>query len=339
MSKPKPQFVGVDDGHYSIKVVREDGKCFAIPSRARVGRHIINWQSKADDSGFYETQEGNVYTVSSDLTDPSDTRFSDYPKSELNRVLVYHALNTAELGGQDVVITTGLPINSYYLAEGRRNDALIQAKRANLRRSVSRGEMPVAHIVENLVTTEAISAYFDQLMDIDGNPSKNYDEMMGATVGVIDIGGKTSDSAVVMPGGQQVDTNRSGSSDIGVLRLNDYVKSRLVEKFELDTLPPKFVESAIRHGKVKLFGSDKDVSNLVAAEKLKVVEEVMSTVRHRIGSGADLDFVLFVGGGAVVLEKELKAIYPHGRVVEDPLFANARGMFKIAKYVSGVAEE
>lgn len=331
----KPLYVGVDDGHYAIKIITETGAMFSIPSRARSGRHLISWQDQEENDSFYQTEEGNSYTVNANLQNHEDTRFKEFPKSALNLVLVHHALQQAGFGGKDVVITTGLPVSYYYLANGRKDDALIAAKVANLRKTVTCGSKPVANIIKNMVATEAIAAYFDQLMDMDGSPSDDYEKLGESMVGVIDIGGKTTDCAVVYPGGEQVDPDRSGSSDTGVLLLNDAVESRLRTSYDLDNIPPRMIEDAIRKGVVGIAGEKMDVREMVTLEKERLAEQIMSGVRTKIGSGKDLDSVLFVGGGAIVMRDQLSKHFPHSRFPAHPEYANARGMFKIAKYVFG----
>jgi len=327
----KPRFVGVDDGHYSIKVIGDNGEMITVPSRGLQGRHIIS--TGEDDGSFYLT-EGTSYTVNEYLQNAEDTRFSDYPRSNLNRVLVHHALRLAGYGGKDVSIATGLPVSYYYLNSGEKNDPLISSKVQSLAKAVESGK-PTAKIVSNIVTTEAIAAYFDQLMDMEGQPSADHDELSEAMVGVIDVGGKTTDCAVVYPGGMAVDSARSGSNDNGVLKLNSAVESKLRTTFDLDNVVPRMVESAIRHGKVKIAGEEKDVSAMVNEEKQKLADAIMAGVRTKIGNGKDLDFILFVGGGAIVLRDQLAKHYPHARFPDRPEFANARGMYKIAKYIFG----
>lgn len=327
----KPRFVGVDDGHYSIKLIGDNGEMITIPSRALQGRHII--QMGEDDGSFYST-EGTSYTVNEHLQNAEDTRFNDYPRSNLNRVLVHHALRLAGYGGKDVSIATGLPVSYYYLNSGEKNEVLINSKVLSLAKAVESAK-PTAKIVSNIVTTEAIAAYFDQLMDMDGHPSADHEELADAMVGVIDVGGKTTDCAVVHPGGTAVDSARSGSNDNGVLKLNSAVESKLRTEFDLDNVIPRMIESAIRHGKVKISGEEKDVSAMVNEEKQKLADAIMAGVRTKIGSGKDLDFILFVGGGAIVLRDQLAAHFPHARFPDRPEFANARGMYKIAKYIFG----
>jgi len=58
-------------------------------------------------------------------------------------------------------------------------------------------------------------------------------------------------------------------------------------------------------------------------------------VRAKIGSGMDLDFILLVGGGTIVLREQLTRHFPNCRIPEHAEYANAMGMLKIAKYVIG----
>lgn len=336
MNTKKAEFVGVDDGHYAVKVVNEKGQCFSIPSRARSGKHLIAWQAGDDtDGGIYTTpDEGLTFTVHAHLNECDDTRFRDYPRSPLNRVLVHHALRKAGFANKPVSIATGLPVSYYYIG-GVKNDELIDAKVANLRRSVICESGPCAQIVDNIVTTEAIAAYFDQIIEMDGSASPAYEEVKSASVGVIDVGGKTTDCAVILPGGAHVDTGRSGSSDVGVLKLNDSVDAALRTKYGFDNVPPRLVESAIANGMIKIYGKEESVKGIVQDAKEALAEAVMNNVRAKIGSGKDLDWVLFVGGGSIVLREQLAKHFPHCRFPDRPEFANARGMLKIAKYIFG----
>jgi len=221
-------FVGVDDGHYSVKIVTDKG-CFSFPSRAKQGRHVIN--TKEQNAGMYETEEGRTYTVNGSITDPQETRFDEYPSSQLNRVLVHHGLVKAGLAGKKVVLATGLPFDSYYI-KGERNTPLISKKTQNLSKSVTADGVDMATVAHNMVTTEGIAAYMDQLMDMRGTPTAECKRLMSSTVGVIDIGGHTTDVAVMLPqdidsdGGVVVDVARSGSVKIGLLMLNDMLTKK-----------------------------------------------------------------------------------------------------------------
>lgn len=329
-------FIGVDDGHYAIKIVAETGETFSVPSRGANGKHLITLRNE-DDGVLYDTEEGSTFTISEHLPKFEDTRFADFPRSQLNRALVHDALRRAGFGGRNVRITTGLPVSYYYLPNGEPNQPLIDGKVANLRKRVTCGDAPMAHIIENTVTTEAVASFVDQLMDLEGKPSSDYAALSEMPVGVIDVGGKTTDCAVILPG-MMVDSSRSGSNDVGVLSLQEAVSSKVRAHLSLDTaLPAPAIEKALRTGMVRLYGKEQSVQQIVDEEKERLAEQIMSAVRTKVGTGVDLDHVLFVGGGAIVLRDQLLRHFPHARVPDQPEFANARGMLKFAKFVVGGA--
>lgn len=338
-STKRPVFVGLDDGHYAIKGVREDGSTFSVLSRATLGRQMITIGGGADDAGLYTTEEGKTFTVSDHLTKPEDTRFNDYPKSELNRVLIHHALLAGGFGGTDVNIVTGLPFNHFYMLDGQPNQVLINAKNDNVKKGVFSNVKTLANIVSANVSTEAIAAYIDLLMDIDGNETADYEEIVQSKVGVIDIGGKTTDSAVIFPGGGSVDIERSGSANVGVLMLSAAVGSRLSAHFDIENMTPRMIDEAIKTGEIKIAGEKFPCADIVNAEKEKLTENIMTHVRSTIRKGDDLDLIIFVGGGAIVLKEQLANKFKQARFPEAPEFANARGMLKIAKYVNETASE
>jgi plasmid segregation protein ParM len=332
----KATYIGVDDGHYGVKVVDEHGGMWTIASRAVSGKQLFSWQGGQGgddiDGSIYTADEGAVFTVSEHLTKHDDTRYRDYPVSAHNRALVHHALRKAGYAGKRVSIATGLPVSYYYLG-GNQNDVLIAAKMANLQKGMRCDRGDCAKIVENVVTSEAIAAYFDQIIQMDGSPSAVFEEFIQHSVGVIDVGGKTTDCAVVLPGGRNVDTDRSGSSDVGVLKLNDVVEARLRTQFEFDNVPTTLVERAIRTGVVRVAGKDESIKDFIDSAKETLAEAIMGNVRAKIGTGKDLSEVLFVGGGSIVMRDQITKYFPHARFPEHPEYANARGMLKIAKYV------
>ena len=116
----KMVFVGIDDGHDSIKLTLESGKSFIIPARVSLGQHMLcaiaedqekDHMYKIDDNDFsvidFNTQAAINYI---------DTRTQDYPYSKHNIALIYHALHKAGITGP-VSIMTGLPVERFYRLE------------------------------------------------------------------------------------------------------------------------------------------------------------------------------------------------------------------------------
>jgi plasmid segregation protein ParM len=324
--------VGVDDGHFGIKVFSEFGETY-VPSRVAAGAHIISLADGGDDN-LYEA--GNQsYTVSDTL--PSiDTRFADYGTSDINRVLIHHALIKAGLGGRNVRIVTGLPVADFFVAN-KPNQEFIARKVASLAEGSVSNKNPDIHcsrIVGNAVQPEAIAAFYDLLIDHEGKVNKDIQELIReGSIGIIDIGGKTTDCAVVINQGKSIDPARSGTSNIGALSLNKAVEQRLKSDYKLDQLSQVQVEKAVMTGTFRVFGKDNDCQGIVDSEKSALAEQIIVDTKRKMRDGADLEKVFFVGGGSLLLRKQLEDMYPHAVFVENPQFSNARGMWKIARYV------
>lgn len=328
-----PAYIGVDDGHSEIKLFDENGKCLTFPSRIKTSHEVISGIGESS-LGLYTTDEGNKFTVSTHLTTADDTRFDGYATSEMNRVLVHHALLKAGYGGQDVIVATGLPVRHTYFANGQKNTELVESKSKNIAKGVKSGSTGMANIVKNTVETEAIAAYIDQIVNMNGTPTSKMTEFENEYVGVIDVGGRTTDCIVVYPGGNGIDASRSGSEDAGFLKVHEAVGARLKQQFGLDKLPDSKVDTAIRTGKLMITGQEHDVSAIVNEEKRVLAQEIAAFVRTRIGNGRDLNVLLLVGGGALAMREQLLEMFPHATIPEQPEYANARGMMKMAKYIS-----
>lgn len=339
MSEKKDQkgirYAGVDDGHFGIKLVTDDGQKIYVPSRVSNGAQVISIGEGADDN-MYDAG-GQSYTVSEELP-PIDTRFGDYGLSDINRVLVNHALIKAGLGGQDVRIVTGLPVSDYYVGNAQNTDFIDRKVKSLVENKVVNRNPAIkcAKIAAHSVVSEAIAAFFDLLINSDGSVNGTIKAMIAdGPIGIVDIGGKTTDSAVIINGGKGVDASRSGTAKLGALSLNDSLDVRLKHQFSLDSLTPARVERAVMTGKLRIFKEEQDVSALVNEEKHSLAVQIISEIKRKFRDAADLECVFFVGGGSLLLKDQLANLYPHAQVVDDPQFANARGMLKIAKYIKG----
>lgn len=325
--------VGCDDGHFGIKLCLPDFSQLYIPSRIAAGA-VISLDDA--DANCYEAS-GQTYTVSNALQS-IDTRFPDYPLSDVNRVLVNHALIKAGLGGKSIKLVTGLPVQDYYIG-GQRNDTFIERKRKSLTDGVvtNRNEaVMLPRIVAHQVISEGIAAFYDLLVGKDGNVNGVvHDQVSNGAIAVIDIGGKTTDSAVIINGGMGIDASRSGTANLGGLSLNVAVEQRLKQVLNVEGLAPRQIEDATTKYTVRAFGKEHDVADAVREEKRALAAQIIGECRRRMRDAADLEAVYFVGGGSMLLRDELKGLFPHAVFVEDPQFANARGMLKFAKYILG----
>ena len=237
-------YVGVDDGHAEIKVVTSTGLKFQMPSKAVEGRKVLSLGTNALGFSIVGTEvEGNIrhFTISKDLQNILETRERNYPISDLNLVLVHAALGNSGLGrelgegSQKVKICTGLPISTAYLPSGDPNSKIIEGKKRNLVRKVVVDGYEPCEIVSNSVVSEGIAALIDLMIDDHGKPTEFGNECADSLNMVIDIGGKTTDFGVLLPGGTALDSSRFGSIDLGMMHLADEVADRVRRELDLDS--------------------------------------------------------------------------------------------------------
>jgi plasmid segregation protein ParM len=329
MATKKTLLAAVDDGYAQTKLYgeNENGEIvkFRMRSSVRPGRYGLGAISGTGSVGLYDTEDG-PFTVSEDV-EAENTQFDGFHLSTMNRVLVNHALVSAGYGGKDVDVITGLPVADFFI-NGLKDEEKVGQKRDNLLKSVSLtsgGKVPGIKDVQ--VGCQAVAAWVDYALDDD---VKERVEINGA-VAIVDIGGRTTDVATVISG-QSVDHARSGTANIGVLDVYKAVEAAITAQFKIrDRFPINDIDQAVRTGSIHLWGKSNDVSALVQGVIREHESKIAREVERRIGSGAAMNAVVFVGGGSALFSK-ISQNFPNGVMLDDPEFANARGLYKYSRY-------
>ncbi|KAB2842125.1 MAG: ParM/StbA family protein [Burkholderiales bacterium] len=319
--------VGVDDGYRNCKVVFRvpDGEIreVVIPSRARAGAHgVIQMGDSAEVGDTSYEVEGEAFTIGRHLPQHVETRFPGYHTSGINRAIIHHALRVAGLGEEDVSVCAGLPFGDYYVG-GRPNRELIDQKTRNLLGVCATQDVPgCATVRAAQVMAQGVAAFLDSYL---GNPSEGANISEAGPVGVVDIGGGTTDCVVVLPP-LQIDSGRGGTVAVGMLDVYGRVDSAMRSKFSLSSVPQEMISHAVLRGRVRLYGRDEDVSDMARNALEEVAPEILRAIQRTFGQALDLDRIIVVGGGAEVFAPLLQSAYPQVRVGPRPLTANARGM-------------
>ncbi len=325
-----PVSVGLDDGYAFTKLALPDGRLIAIPSRARLGRANVTWIDQAEQRiSEYETED-QAFAVGG--VDGEPTYFDAYPFSGLNRAIVQHGLQQAGLDGRSVHAVSGLPVSSFYLKDGSRREGILTNKRDSLKRAVRPLDerLPVG-IAFHEVIPEALAAWYDHVITESDDGVQLEPERLHAPIAVVDIGGRTTDYVVVAD--QAVQHGASGSLRCGLLDVKREVTEGIRGRFDIDVVSERSVDEAVQSGSVRLFGKDHDVSDLIQTAQRQIVERLYAETQRQLGRGAELDRILFVGGGTVALAAQIRDWFPNQLVAEHPAFANARGMLKYLRYV------
>lgn len=329
--KRKIVFAGIDDGFDETKIILSNNNKIKIKSQAKAGElNQINVSGHNKTVFNYKTNNG-LFSIG-DIRESDSTSFDEYPTSPLNRVIVSHAIRQMNINNNDsLVICTGLPVNRFYV-RNKINQSLVKAKRKNLLLNdvIPDDGTLLPKIIRHEVLTEAIAAWFDLVIERnnDGKLIKNSD-ISSQTTAIIDIGGRTTDVAVLSGG--ILDKDRSGTIDVGMLAVRQNVNDKIADEF--DGVEPTTIQlnEAFNSGKIKMWGQYHDISSLIEESKKTIVSRIESDVKKRLGKGSDIDNIVFVGGTVIAIEPYLDNWFRQQIIADNPSYANASGMCKYAE--------
>ena len=322
--------VGIDDGYAMTKIALATGQLLAVRSCGRIGGAQVTSVNGAETGIAEYASEGQRIAVGVPAGDP--TTFDEYPFSPLNRAIVQHALLAAGLSGRSLHAVSGLPVARFYHADGQRRDEVIARKTASLKIGVEPldGRAP-AGIASHDVIPEALAAWYDHVI-LEEEASVRLDEdRVKAPLAIVDIGGRTTDFVVVAD--EKLWHQSSGSITCGLLDLRRQVADVICATHDLESISDGAIDQALAEGRVRLFGKTQDVAVLVRDARQQLIARIEQETQRRLGRGAELERVLFVGGGSVVLADAIRDWFPNQTIAAHPAFANARGMLKYQRYV------
>ncbi|MFG1270557.1 ParM/StbA family protein [Xanthobacter sp. DSM 14520] len=356
--------IAVDDGHSETKIaylsegVRGPVVTRSFPSRTARGLIEVDAQGAAGANAYrtYDEEEhvrggaGDIIMIvprGRSAEETGDNRTQDYPTSDRNRAVVHHALHLVAPKGARLRIGTTLPYSDFHQpVTGGHNVRLIEAKKANIAKPVrlidrqSLTDLPLPYtVMEHGVYSEGVAAFFDCMLNLeDGALSLNeaFCERFGyvSSFAVVDVGGKTTDIVYGTWSGNpqdqpMINIAQSESLRAGVLDAADDLENRIKNEFGVRSVVDR--EKALADRKVPIYGQLRDIGHLVDAAIKPLATRIREAVYRHAEDGSGLAYVIFVGGGSVLLRQHLEVLFDPGLVYvpEDPRFANARGVLKL----------
>ena len=87
----------------------------------------------------------------------------------------------------------------------------------------------------------------------------------------------------------------------------------------------------------KILAIDSEEIRVAISEQIDAIVETVKDALEQTPPELAADIVdtgiIMTGGGALLLGDRLKAHFPHARVVDDPVWANALGFWRFAQYI------
>jgi plasmid segregation protein ParM len=156
----------------------------------------------------------------------------------------------------------------------------------------------------------------------------SHDLATGA-VGVIDIGGKTTNLLSV---NRLAEIGReTASANLGAWDVARAVREHLTERCPgLELRDHQLVDAVVKR-RVKYFGASVELGGVIDATLEPMADQVIAQATQLWNGAAGLDAILVAGGGALLLGSYLERAFPHVRVVDNPVFANALGYWRFAQ--------
>ncbi len=93
---------------------------------------------------------------------------------------------------------------------------------------------------------------------------------------------------------------------------------------------------AVTDGKVSYFGQDVDLSSIISKPAEALAHRITSSASQLWGSGAEIRHVLLAGGGIHLVGQRIAEHFSRHQsvtILEEPVFANAIGYFRFAKWL------
>jgi plasmid segregation protein ParM len=301
-------------------------KEIVMPAIAARGQQLNS--TMGGTTGLYGTVDTDEqYSVNPYVLNPVDTRNEEYPTSSLNLCLTHSILNLFGLEGQDCAIATGLPLEEFMDGEEGLNNVLIDKIVKNLKRKVyirKKGNMS-ANVAFVGVYPEAIAGMVDYMVDEFGHPKSDIDPSL--TRMAIDIGGNTTDLAIILPGAV---IGAKLTLKLGVKHVKDKLRQLLIKRFDHDP-DDSILSDALIKGTVSWFGGeDEDVSLEVEAAVSSVMNPIMAQIDSFRKNFPSMREIVGFGGGVALMESVIRERYPNITIMDNPDGANARGILKAA---------
>jgi plasmid segregation protein ParM len=177
------------------------------------------------------------------------------------------------------------------------------------------------------IIPQPFGTILDNVLDEDGDIID--EKIARGTVGVIDVGGKTTNilSATALAEKSRMTT----SINVGGWDVVRAVKKRLsVTMPELDLRDHEIAQGVI-NGYVRAYGKNVDITEIINTTALPFAQNIVSEATQLWGTGASLDMIIVTGGGSYLVGSVIVSKFRHATISSDPIFSNVVGYFKLSR--------
>lgn len=317
---------GIDLGYSAVKAVSESKAIYfpsivGTPDRARFAVNGTVESIILAPDGMEKRLVGEGAILQSRFIGRREDR--GWIESDEYRYLIACAFTELTSASRvDLTIVTGLPVRYFEDKEIVRRQFLGEHRILREGRNTQ-----VFNISEVRVIPQPFGTVLSEALDSRGRIQQN--ELATGDVGIIDIGGKTTNLLSVH---RLAEVGRHTTSvDVGAWDAMRIVREYLAQEFEgLEKRDHEIID-IIKEKRVKYFGEHKDLSTEVTRALRALADQVLAQATQLWNNGAGLDAILISGGGALLLGDFIVPHFRHARIVDDPVHANSRGYFNFCQ--------
>lgn len=324
--------IGIDLGHSSVKTsIKSANKIAVIHGSSIFPTVVRDWIQIANEETARRAEvdtvvvNGKKYFVGETAQRQSQAEtFSgqsrNWIETEQHDALLVSAWNRAQVVlahtdnnmGEPERISVVLGLPASYYAEQR---DVLRHRAVGILQKLVKPHQELSIYIESQSRAPLLCVVFDSYGVETGRAGED------ETWGVVELGQFTTDFTL-HDRGQEVDS--AASSARGVHMVYDRIAASFKQKgfegsFDL-------ISKAIQTRKVKDFGKEVDVNDIVAPAISEFSTYILDEVASRFGSKArSMDGIIVAGGGAYIVGQDIKAKYPNAVIPGQPRFAVAEG--------------
>jgi plasmid segregation protein ParM len=320
--------IGLDIGYSHTKAVSGD-RCTSLPSAVGTpdkARFSLTQTDTIILTNPYHAQVGEAAITQSRFTTRREDRH--WTGSDEWHALALAAFTEITKASVELRIVTGLPVAFYDDRNAVRDRLLGKHKTQREGRPAQ-----TFHVTDCRVIPQPFGALLAAALDDRGRITD--EKLATGAIGVIDIGGKTTNLLSVnrlSEIGRETASINTGAWDM-IRALRDWLA---INYPGLEELRPHQIVDAVVARKTKYFGDTVDLTSVIDDTLEPLSAQVIADASQLWNGGATLDAILISGGGALLLGPYIQDHFKHARVVDDPVFANAMGFWRFSERLARI---
>lgn len=321
------KIIGIDLGYANTKVY--DGTPHIFPSIVGTPEDA-SFQAMGRGVAFQITYDNKKYNVGDSALEQSRLSYRqedrDWYKSKDYMVLFLAALSKVFNQSGETQVVTGLPINFYE----NDKDELESRLTAIHHIMQPNKDMVSINVSRCRVIPQPMGTLIDAALDDSGTFANAQVAM--SHIGVIDIGGKTTN---LLHANKMSDVRpESASVEIGGWDIVRAARPEIENVARGAKLDDHDISAAIRNRSISYRGNPLDLTDVIENSLGDFAAAIASKAKEFWpGQGAELQNIFLSGGGAQLIGDLVKRNieHPNITIVDDSVFANVRGYYKLGK--------